>query len=205
MAILDHADRVRICQAIREAEANTAGEIYVVIARAADDYRFVPILWAALVALLAPWPLHVLTDLSAGTILLVQAATFVWIAVAASHPAIRYRIVPSAIAAEAARKAAEGLFVAHGVHQTEARTGVLIYVALAERRVEIVADAGINAKVEQAAWDELAGEIVAAARAKALVDGIIAAVRRAGSLLAAHFPRRPDDRNELPDRVVEIE
>ena len=205
MAILDHADRVRISQAIRAAEANTAGEIYVVIARAADDYRFVPILWAALIALLAPWPLHVLTDLSVGTILLVQAATFVWIAVAASHPAIRYRIVPSPIAAEAARKAAEGLFVAHGVHQTEARTGILIYVALAERRVEIVADAGINAKVEQAAWGELAGEIVAAARAKALVDGIIAAVRRAGSLLAAHFPHRPDDRNELPDRVVEIE
>jgi putative membrane protein len=205
MAILDHADRVRISQAIRAAEANTAGEIYVVIARAADDYRFVPILWAALVSLLAPWPLHALTDLSAGTILLVQAATFVWIAIAASHPAIRYRIVPAAIAAEAARKAAEGLFVAHGVHQTEARTGILIYVALAERRVEIVADAGINAKVEQAAWDELAGEIVVAARAKALVDGILAAVRRAGSLLAAHFPRRPDDRNELPDRVVEIE
>jgi putative membrane protein len=205
MPILDQTDRARITAAIREAEANTAGEIYAVIARAADDYRFVPILWAALMALLVPWPLHVLTDLSAGTILLVQAITFVWIAVAASHPAIRYRIVPPGIAAEATRKAAEGLFLAHGVHQTEARTGILIYVALAERRVEIVADAGINVKVEQAAWDELAREIVVAARAKALVDGIIAAVRRAGLLLAAHFPRRPADRNELPDRVVEIE
>jgi putative membrane protein len=205
MAVLADADRTRIVEAIREAEAATAGEIYVVIARAADDYRFVPILWAALLALLVPWPLHVLTNLSAGTILLVQAVTFVWIAVGASHPAVRYRIVPASIAAEATRKAAQSLFLAHGVHQTEARTGILIYVTLAERRVEIVADAGINAKVEQAAWDELAREIVVAARAKAIADGIIAAVRRAGSLLAAHFPPRPDDRNELPDRVVEIE
>ena len=204
MAALDHADRARISEAVREAEANTAGEIYVVVARAADEYP------------LRPGPVGGPGG-AAGAVAaafadqfvrrhdpLVQAVTFVWIAVAASHPAIRYRIVPASIAADAARKAAQSLFLAHGVHLTEARTGVLIYVALAERRVEIVADAGINAKVEQAAWDELAGEIVAAARANALVDGLVAAVRRAGSLLAEHFPPRPDDRNELPDRVVEI-
>jgi putative membrane protein len=205
MAILAHADRVRISEAVFRAEAGTAGEIYVVVARAADDYWFVPILWAALVALLVPWPLHMLTNLPAGVILLIQAVTFVSIAVVASHPAIRYRIVPPSIAAEAARKAAQSLFLAHGVHQTEARTGILIYLALADRRVEIVADAGIDGKVAQAVWDDLARKIVAAARANALTDGIVAAVGRAGSLLAEHFPRRPGDRNELPDHVVEID
>jgi putative membrane protein len=205
MAILPHADRARISEAVSRAEAGTAGEIYVVVARAADDYWFVPILWAALVALLVPWPLHMLTNLPAGVILLIQAVTFVSIAVVASHPAIRYRIVPPSIAAEAARKAAQSLFLAHGVHQTEARTGILIYLALADRRVEIVADAGIDGKVAQAVWDDLARKIVAAARANALTDGIVAAVGRAGSLLAEHFPRRPGDRNELPDHVVEID
>jgi putative membrane protein len=201
---LSPAERDRIADTVRSAEAGTSGEIYVVVARAADDYRFVPIVWAALSALLVPWPLYLFTDLSISTMLFIQAATFVCIAVIASHPAIRYRIVPKGIVDDAARKAAQTLFLAHGVHLTEARTGVLIYVALADRRVEIVADAGINAKADQSDWDELARDVVDAARAGRLADGLVSAVRRAGTLLARHCPRRPGDRNELPNRVVEI-
>jgi putative membrane protein len=201
---LTPAERDRIAEAVRAAEAGTAGEIYVVVARAADDFRFVPVVWAALLALLLPWPLYLLTDLSIGTMLLIQAAAFVGFAVIASHPAIRYRIVPPGIAAEATRKAAQTLFLAHGVHLTEARTGVLIYVAVDDRRVEVVADAGIDAKVQTSDWDALAGEVVEAARAGRLADGLVVAVRRAGTLLAQHCPRQIGDRNELPDRVVEI-
>ena len=73
-----------------------------------------------------------------------------------------------------------------------------------DRRVEIVTDAGINGKVEQTVWDELAQEIAAAARGDELAEGLVGAVRRAGTLLGLHCPRTPDDRNELPDRVVVI-
>jgi len=110
----------------------------------------------------------------------------------------------ASIAAAATRKTALAQFMAHGVHLAENRTGVLIFVALADRRVEIVADAGINSKVDQSAWDELAQDVVQAARAGALTDGLVTAVQRAGKLLARHFPPAPLDRNELPDRVVEI-
>jgi len=197
-------DRDRISEAIRAAEANTCGEIYVVVARAVDDFRFVPVLWAAIAALILPWPLHLLTTLSSTTILLAQAMFFAVLASALSHPRLRHALVPRGIAAESSRKHAHALFFAHGVHLTEARTGVLIYVALLHRRVEIVADAGIHGKVEQSAWDELAREVSDAARAGRLGDGIVNAVRRAGALLAAHFPPKPDDVNELSDRVVEI-
>ena len=201
---LSAEDRARIAEAVRAAEASSAGEIYVVVARAADDYRLIPILWAALLSLLLPWPLHLLTDLSAGTILLIQAVSFVACAAALSHPRIRPRIVPASVAAEAAHKAARILFMAHGVHLTQARTGVLLYVALAERRVEVIADAGIHAKVDATVWDELAGDVIAAARAGRLTEGVIQAIGRAGALLAQHFPRQQDDRNELPDRVIEL-
>jgi putative membrane protein len=197
-------DRARISDAVREAEAATSGEIYVVVARAADDFRFVPVLWAALAALILPWPLHLFTTLSSTTILLAQAIFFAVVASALSHPTLRHALVPRAIAAESSRKHAHALFFAHGVHLTEARTGVLIYVALLHRRVEIVADTGIHGKVDQSAWDALAREVTDAARAGRLVDGIINAVRRAGALLAAHFPPGPDDVNELSNRVVEI-
>ena len=108
------------------------------------------------------------------------------------------------LAEDLARRAAQALFLAHGLHLTESRTGLLIYVALFDRRVEIVTDAGIDSKVDQFVWDELAQEIAGAARRDDLSSGLIAAVRRAGTLLAQHCPRAPDDRNELPDRVVVI-
>ena len=200
----DPSERARISEAIRAAEAGTSGEVYVVIAGTADDFRWVPILWAAIIALILPWPLHLLTHWSAGKILMIQALSFVLTAAVASYPGLRHRIVPPSIAGEAARRAAQALFLAHGLHLTESRTGLLIYVALIDRRVEIVTDAGIDGKVDQSVWDELAQEIAGAARRGDLAEGLVAAVRRAGTLLALHCPRTPDDRNELPDRVVVI-
>jgi putative membrane protein len=203
-ATLTEADRARLVEAIRAAEAHTSGEIYVVVARDAGEFRFVPVLCGALAALVLPWPLHLLTYWPTSIILVLQALTFVAIALVTSHPSLRHRLVPASIAADAAREAALAQFMAHGVHLTEKRTGVLIYVALANRRVEVVADAGIHRKVEQSAWDEIAQDVVQAARAGALTDGLARAVQRAGDLLALHFPPAPLDRNELPDRVVEI-
>ena len=203
-ASLSDNDHDRISQAIREAEAATAGEIYVVIAHAADNFRYVPVIWAALAALLVPWPLYFFTPLSVPAILVIQAMFFIIVASVLSHPAIRHRIVPDAIAAYRARRNAYEQFLAHGVHLTEDRTGVLIYLALANRRVEIIADVGIHSKVGPAAWEELAREITSAARKARLVDGVLNAVRRAGAVLAQHFPPRPDNPNELSDRVVEI-
>jgi len=182
-ASLTADDHARISEAIRNAEAATAGEIYVVIAHAADDFRYMPIIWAALAAMLVPWPLYLLTPLATPTILVIQAAFFAVAALVLSHPSIRYRIVPGAVAAHRARRNACEQFLAHGVHLTEDRTGVLIYLALADRRVEIVADVGIHSKVGEGAWEELA---------------------RAGAVLAEHFPPRADNPNELSDRVVEI-
>lgn len=204
MATLTPDDRTRISAAVTAAEAGTSGEIYVVISDAVDDFRFVPVLWAALLALIAPWPMLLLTHWEADTILALQAAVFVLSAAIGSHPVLRRRLVPSAVAADASRRAALAQFMAHGVHLTESRTGVLIYVALADHRVEIVADELINTRVEQRAWDEIADLVILAARRRALADGIVAAVQRSGALLAQHFPRGPSDRNELPDRVVEI-
>jgi putative membrane protein len=201
---LSPEDKANISNEIRTAEATTSGEIYVVVAHAADDFRYVPVVWAALAALVSPWPLHLLTSLSTTTILVIQAILFIVVAWGLSHPRIRYRIVPEVISAEAARKQANAQFLAHGVHLTEDRTGVLIYVALLNRRVEIIADAGIHSKVGDAAWQELAAEITAAARTDRLVDGLVSAIRRAGALLSANFPAKAANPNELSDRVVEV-
>jgi putative membrane protein len=202
--VLPEADRQRIVAAIRAAEAQTSGEIYVVVCRQTVDFRFGAVVWAAVAALSLPWPLHLLTSLSTTVILLLQTALFVAVATALSQPPLRLWAMPAGTVAEAVRKQAQAQFLAHGIHLTQQRTGVLIYVALAERRVEIVADDGIHAKVDQSAWNELARAVVIGAQGRRLTDGIVEAVQGAGALLARHVPPAPVNVNELPDRVVEL-
>jgi putative membrane protein len=144
------------------------------------------------------------TYLEPTAIFLLQAVTFVSMAIIASIAPLHHLLVPEILKASRARDAAEALFMAHGVHLTAERTGVLIYIAINERRVDIVADESINAKVDQNAWDELAQTVIVAARGNRLADGLINAIDRAAELLALHFPPGANNPNELPDRIVEI-
>lgn len=197
-------DRSRIEAAIRDAEKGTAGEIYVVIAHAPHGDPLVPVLVAAAVALLLPWPLLFLTGLSITAVLTIQAATFIVAATVLALARLSFGPLAHGFAEGAVRRSARTAFLSHGVHLTEERTGVLVYLALAERQVEIVADRTIHACVDQVVWDEIAAHVTAAARENRIAEGVVKAVDQAGTVLAAHFPPRPLDRNELPDKVVEI-
>jgi len=101
-----------------------------------------------------------------------------------------------------ARDRAEDLFSLLKVWDTERNSGVLIYVQLVERRIEIVADRGIAAKVEQAEWDAVCREMEKAFRAGRYAEGALQAVERTTRLLAKHFPARAGNPNELPDKPV---
>jgi len=199
---IDNTDRARIRTAIERAEARTSGEIYVVVARQSGDYRLVPIAWALVAALILPLPLIVLTNLSAGGIYLAELAIFVAVALILSLPDVLPRVVPANVFREHGHARAVEQFLAHGLTNTQARTGVLIFVSLAERYAEIVADTGIAAKVPQQTWDELIARLTAEIAARRLAEGLIGAVERAGAVLAEHFPRLPGDRNELVNDVV---
>lgn len=201
-AWLSADDRARIREAIARAESATSGEVFVVVAGESDDYRFVPLVWAALAALALPFPLLWLTPLSPAVVFGLQLAVFILLAVAFSLPEVKPAIVPLSLKQLRVRALAEQQFLAHGLHTTEARTGILVFVSLAERRAEIVADAGIAAKVDQAAWDAAMADLVAGASAGRLGDGLVTAVQFAGDVLARHFPPYPHDRDELANDVV---
>jgi putative membrane protein len=121
-------------QAIANAEARSAGEIYVVVDDVADEFRLVPVFWAAVAALVVPWLGYFATTWSIATLLLTQGVAFVALSGLLSLPALRHVIVPAAMADEAAFRNARAVFLAHGVHLTAARTGVLIYLSKAPRR-----------------------------------------------------------------------
>ncbi len=100
------------------------------------------------------------------------------------------------------RERAREVFAAHGVWNTEENNGVLIYLLLADRRVEIVADRGIDAKVGGSGWQEICRAMERHFRAGEFEAGSIAGVRAVSELLARHFPAQgaPARANELPDR-----
>jgi putative membrane protein len=75
---------------------------------------------------------------------------------------------------------------------------------MVERYATVIADEGIDAKVSQEDWNATVATLTLAAARGELASGFVVAVGKAGALLAEHFPVRPDDRNELPDRVIEL-
>ena len=98
------------------------------------------------------------------------------------------------------RRRALDVFSMLRVWDTETNSGVLIYLLLADHKVEIVADRGIAAKVEQSEWDAVCREMEHAFRAGNFRAGASVGVQRISALLARHFPAAPRNPNELPDQ-----
>jgi putative membrane protein len=222
-------DRRRIIKAVAAAEVHTAGEISCVIAPSVSDFRETPMIWAAIAALVLPaaalflgFRPEPLTALMGGwtvghgaaeqatlfTTLIayvaLQAAVFVAVAVLVAVPAVRRALTSDARKAELVHKAAMTQFQTMGLGNTRDHTGVLIFAAFAERRAEVIADEGIFNKTQQVVWDEVVDGLLAGLKRGEVGDGFVAAVTRAGEILAQHVPPDADNPNETPDdlRVV---
>jgi putative membrane protein len=202
MVLFTPEEEDRIRAAITAAERATAGEIVAVVAGRSDSYLHVPFLWAALLALLVPWPLIYLTWLPMQWVYLAQLATFSGLVAALWPIERRMWLVPASLARANARRRAVEQFLAQNLHTTAGRTGVLIFVSLAERHAEILADRAIDAHVPAGTWQSIVDDLTAALGSGRAADGFVAAVTRCGDLLAAHSPPGSVEPNELPDHLI---
>ena len=96
---------------------------------------------------------------------------------------------------------AREVFVALKMHETALRGGVLIYLAVEERKLAIVGDEAIHARVHSGYWEAIRDRMVERLHDGAARDAVVQAVQDVGAVLAREFPRRPDDIDELPDDV----
>lgn len=189
-----------VSAAIRAVERNTSGQIVCVLARSSSAYAHIPILWASALALIVPWPLIDFTPWSVQRIFLVQLVVFLVAALVFSWMPVRLLLVPRAAQRARAHRAALEQFVVRRVAHTKNRTGILIFVSLAEHYARIVADEGIAQKVPNSEWQAAIDAMVSHMRSGDIAAGFIAAIERCGTVLAAHAP--PDGSvNELPDRL----
>ena len=201
---MSEQDRKRIAAAIRDAEAKTSGEIVCVLARASAETTALPVLIAAVAALGLPWLLVALTAMPVQRILVSQIALFAVLLVLLCIPSVRVVLMPRRARRAVAHRVAMEQFVGRGIARKKDRSGILIFVSLAERYARIIADDGIAAKVPKADWQEAVDVLVSHMRDDRIGEGFISAIDICGARLSRHFPRTATSGDELPDRIYLI-
>lgn len=224
MTRLTDEDRAKVAAAIAKAEESTAGEIVAVETPISDAYHDVALHWALvpLFAVLAwaawrPTALVWWYDFLFGgwspdptlsqllTLLMVFAALkFTVVLLILKWMPLRLFLTPAATKHRRVRRRAIAIFQAAAAGRTAHKTGVLIYLSLAERRAEIVADEAIHKVTDEHSWGEAMTVLLTDVREGRVGDGICAAVERVGAVLSEHFPRLSDDANEIPDKLIEL-
>jgi len=197
-------DRERIAAAIRAAEARSSGEIVCVLARVSADATGLSTLVAAAAALALPWILIATTALTVQRILACQVALFMVLLALFRLPAARVALLPRRARRAVAHRVAMEQFISRGIARKKERSGILIFVSLAEHYARVIADEGIAAKVPQQEWQGVVDALVAHMRDGRIADGFVAAIEQCGEKLAAHFPRTEQSRSDLPDRLYTI-
>jgi len=205
MAFLNEIEKQQLRAAIRQAEAKTHGEIVTVIAHASGNYFYYPTLWAALLAILSPVVL-LATPWSLGPLGIVefQLVVFALLAVSLRWAPIKRWLVPHEQQRLYCARRAREQFLVRNLHTTRERAGVLLYVSLFEHHVELLADAGIHARVPEGTWNELIRRFTARIQDGQIGDGFIEAVNAIGTHLATHFPADGTNPNELSDHLIEL-
>jgi putative membrane protein len=221
---LTDEDREKVSAAIAAAEANSNGEIVAVATPISDPYHDVALHWALvpLFAVLAwaAWRPTALTwwydfllggwqpDPTLGqllTLLMVFAALKFTIALMIlKWMPLRLFLTPAATKHRRVRRRAIAIFKAAAEQRTTGRTGLLIYLSMAERRAEIVADEAILKVTDDHTWGEAMTALIENVREGRAADGIVAAIERVGAVLSEHFPRSTADVNEIPDKLIEL-
>ncbi len=205
---LSAAQRSKVTLAIKKAELLTSGEIVVVAAHESDDYIHVPIHIAAACALAVPFVLPFLSRffpwsaVSLAWVFAAQLIVFIVAALVLSLPFLRYYTTPGRLMRKYAHRNAATQFLAVNTHGTGGRTGVLIFVSLLERYVEVIGDTAIAKKVSKADWQKIVDQMLPLLRERKTTDALILGVERCGKMLAQHFPAGSENPNELPDHFI---
>lgn len=224
MLRLTAEDRQKISAAVAAAEAKSSGEIVAVTTPISDPYHDVALHWALvpLFAVLAwaawaPTALVWWYDFLFGgwqpdptmsqllTLLMFFAALKFTVALLIlKWMPLRLALTPPATKHRRVRRRAITVFKAAAERRTAGRTGILIYLSIAERRAEIVADEAILKVTDDHTWGEAMTALIEGVRDGRPADGIVAAIERVGVVLAEKFPRSAGDTNEIPDALIEL-
>lgn len=217
MTFLTETEKDTLRAQIQQAESGTTGEIVTVIAQQSDGYRYIPMLWAALISLSLPglyflfqhfansgWSYPGESTWTLARLYQIQVLVFLGLGTLLQLSSLRLWFVPKAVKFERARRHAHEQFFLQNLHLTENNTGVLIFVSVAEHYVEIIVDKGIADVVDNTEWHNTVNEFVTHIRAGDIATGFANTVEHCSQILTTHFPAAHGRPDELPNHLIEI-
>ncbi|NLA75788.1 MAG: hypothetical protein GX846_10030 [Deltaproteobacteria bacterium] len=207
---LNDQDRAKIENAVKEAERHTSGEIVPMIVSRSYHYPLSDVMGGFVFALPAAlmltyflggwlWIGHYNMWLFLGIIILLFILFYN--TVRHTYHLKRFFISDKEIEEEV-EEAAILSFFREGLYRTEEETGILIFISVFERRVKVLADRGINAKVREGEWDDIARMITDGIKNRNQTEAICNAITEAGRKLKEHFAVGDDDKNELKNLII---
>jgi putative membrane protein len=218
-------DRDLITAAVTEAERKSDGEIVTIVAERSDFYHDVSMHYALLAMLIVPatgavlpqswydwmaglllgWNEQLSFRIAMFAVLVAMALIFLIVRIALARMSLRMALTPDGTKTRRVRRRAMQLFRMAAERRTRAKTGVVLYLSLLERRAEIVADEAIHSQVEPEIWGEAMAELIGKVKEGRPAEGMALAVAKIGAVLASCLPPPSSDNpNELPDRLIEL-
>lgn len=198
-------DQSRIEAAIAELEQASAAEIAVAVAQRSSGYAAYPALWAACLALIAGWVFAIYEpDVLATHLVFAQAVTLIGAVLLLHFTPLGMILVPPSVKRGRAAAMARVEFTRLVHDRTRGKNGVLLYVSLSERYVEIIADDGIAAEIAQERWQTIVDDFRTRARRARLGENLVQLIGECAAVLAARFPAQPGQVNELPNTVQDV-
>jgi putative membrane protein len=224
MVMLSQQDHDLVTAAVTAAERLSDGEIVPIVAARSDAYHdvalhyavllmlFVPAFWAFAPGRLVDWAATLVlgwnAELSRELVMLYMfvklASVFLFVRVILAYKPLRLALTPGFTKTRRVHRRAVELFRTGCEMKTRGRTGVLLYLSLAERRAEIVADKAIADQVTPDVWGEAMAALVEEVKAGRPGEGMARAIEKIGAVLAPILPPTIDNPNELPDRLIEL-
>lgn len=202
MTLLNKSDQEAVTAAINEVERETDAELVTVLTAQADNYNYIPLVWAGILALLVPGIGNYFGSwFGADMLMLVQWGTFVLLSLLFRVPGINTRLIPRKVRYWRASNLARRQFLEQNLHHTEGGTGMLIFVSEAERYVEILVDQGIADVLDNSVWESIVADFTAKVRQGQTRQGFLDSIAACGKLLKEHVPAT-HERNELPNHLV---
>ena len=221
---LTSEDHAKVSAAVTAAERSSDGEIVTIVAGRSDRYDDIALLYAGLAMLVPPLVLAALpvavidtalsplagwnSEVGHGVALLMlvalQILAFLLARLLLASLPLRMALTRPSTKSRRVHARAIELFRASAERRTIGRTGVLLYLSLAEHRAEIMADAAIHSRVDADVWGAAMAALIGEVKEGRPGDGMANAVEQIGIVLSQCLPKTVADTNEIPDKLIEL-
>lgn len=200
---LNENNKILIKEAVEKAESKTSGEIVPVVLDKSDFYPTAHFRMALIVGILSSLICYYTYDFEDPiTLILVQIPGMMLGYFLAYFNTFKKLFTTKEEMNEEVQQRALEIFHTHQVSMTKDRTGIMIFISLLEKEVKVLADCGINEKVEKDYWDKLVVNLISNIKIGNITKGLVSAISQCGDSLQESFPIKKDDTNEISNEVI---